>query len=93
MFATTQDILNIALAGGFILLVIFICVVSIYLIMILRDISRVTAHAKDTAQKVNDLILKPFKLVSSLASKAQPILEIVEEKIKEKTKKSSRKKS
>lgn len=85
MFTTTQDILNIALAGGFVLLVIFLSVVLIYLILILRDVCRITNRLKDTAQKVNEYVLKPVKMLNSLISKAQPIMEMVEDKIKEKT--------
>lgn len=80
---TTKDILNLSLAGGFILLVIFLCVTALYLILILRDISKITAHAKHTAKKVNDAILQPVKFLYAFGGKMKPIFDIIEEKIRE----------
>ncbi|MBI2463424.1 hypothetical protein HYV57_00525 [Candidatus Peregrinibacteria bacterium] len=84
MFATTKDILNIALAGGFILVVIFLCVMILYIVLILRDINKITSHTKDTVKKVNEYIVHPFKFIYYFGETLKPVYEIIQEKIQEK---------
>ncbi len=47
------NFLYFALGGGFLLLVIFICIALIYLIRILRDFADASSSVRDTASKVN----------------------------------------
>lgn len=84
MFETTKDILYISLAGGFVLLVIFLCVTLIYLILILRDANKISSKIKDTSEKINNYVLQPVKIASRLIESLHPIVDIIEKKIKEK---------
>lgn len=84
MFETTKDILYISLAGGFILLVIFLCVTLIYLILILRDFSKISSKIKDTTERVNNYIIQPIRIAGRLIENLHPIVDIIEKKIKEK---------
>lgn len=75
MFATSSDVLNIALAGGFILLVIFLCVALFFLILILRDTSKMMDDAKNVVDRVHNAIVEPLKLVDFLIEKVKPYIE------------------
>ena len=81
---TTQDILNITLSGVSILIAIFLCAALLYIVLILHDAYKITKHIKHTAQKVNESLLKPIKLIYSFSDKLKPILDIIEEKLKQK---------
>lgn len=56
-----------ALGGGFILLVVFICVAIFYVIRILRDLSDATASVRDTAETVNENVQELTGKVTSAA--------------------------
>ncbi|MBI2453188.1 hypothetical protein HYV56_00630 [Candidatus Peregrinibacteria bacterium] len=81
---TTQDLLNITLAGVSILTAIFLCTVLLYIILILHDVYKITKYAKHTAKKINESLLKPVKLIYAFSDKLKPILDIIEEKLKQK---------
>jgi len=88
MFETTGDILNVSLAIGFLVLVIFISMVCFYLVIILRDVSKVTDEVKDIVYKVHKTIVEPLKAIDYLVEKVRPYIEtIMESKMSEKTKK------
>lgn len=91
MFATSGDILNMSLAIGFILLVIFLCIMVFYAILILRDISRVVEDVEEVTGKVRTSIVEPLKAMDFVIDKAKPYVETILE-AKKKTKKSSKKK-
>lgn len=80
MFATSSDVLNISLAGGFVLLVVFLCVALFYLILILRDTSKMMDDAKNVVDRVHNAIIEPLRLVDFLIEKARPYLEAALEK-------------
>lgn len=72
---TSLDFLYIALGGGFILLVIFACVLMIYLVLILRDISKisndareVSANIKESSEKITEYVVEPIKLAEKFLS-------------------------
>ncbi len=85
IFNNTSDILNISLALGFIILVIFLSVAIIYLILVLRDINKITSTVKDTTDQVSNYILKPISLASKLVMNLKPIIEMIERKVKQRT--------
>jgi len=64
MFTTSADLLNLALAAGFGLIAIFLCMVMYQLIFILRDVSETTKAVKHAAKQVDDLIVQPTKILS-----------------------------
>lgn len=90
MFATSGDILNMSLAIGFIVLVIFISLLCFYGILILRDVSKVVDDVEEVTHKVKSTIVEPLRAVDFLVEKAKPYVEMLLEK-RSKAKKSSKK--
>ncbi len=72
--------LYIALGVGFLLLVIFACVTMIYVMQILRDVSKITDSARDTAERVNDYVLQPLALISQIADHVKPVIDVIHQK-------------
>lgn len=91
MFQNTQDILNIALAGGFIILVIFLSVTLMYCILVLHDVKHITKTARTTTDQVSHYILKPISLISKLAMNLKPIVELIGERLRQRMKKKTKK--
>ncbi len=60
------DFLYIALGGGFLLLVIFLCVMLLNLTILLRDIAKITENVKIVSEKIRKTVLEPFKAVSEI---------------------------
>ncbi len=75
MFATSQDVLFMSLAIGFIVLVIFLSIALMYLIFILRDASMVSHDAKEVAHKVNQVVINPLRFLGSLTDHLKPFIE------------------
>lgn len=87
MFATSGDILNMSLAIGFILLVIFLCFLIFYGILILRDVSKVVDDVSEVVEKVHKTIVQPLRALDYVMEKAAPYVEaLVEKKLKGKKK-------
>lgn len=80
MIATSLDVLYIALAVGFIILVIFLSISLFYLIFILRDISKITDKAKDTTDVLSEYVLSPVKFFYGLYEKLEPLITALVEK-------------
>ncbi len=88
MFATSGDILNMSLAMGFMLLVIFLCILIFYGILILRDVTKVVDDVEEIISKVHKTIVQPLRAIDYLIERAQPYIEtIIENKTKSKKKK------
>lgn len=83
MFATSQDVLFMSLAIGFIILVIFLSVAIMYGIFILRDVSKMTQDAREVTDKVNQIVISPLRVVSSLIEHAMPFINSVKSKVEE----------
>jgi hypothetical protein len=62
-----QTFMYWALGGGFILIVVFLCVAMFYLIRILRDFSDASESVKETAEKMNENVLKIADKVTVVA--------------------------
>jgi cell shape-determining protein MreC len=85
MFATSGDILNMSLAIGFIILVIFLSLLIFYAILILRDVSKVMDDIEEIVTRVRTTIVQPLKAVDYIIEKAKPYIEtVLERKMKEK---------
>lgn len=88
MFATSGDILNMSLAIGFIVLVIFLCILIFYAILILRDVSKVVDDAAEVVSKVHKTIVQPLRAIDYIIERAQPYVEgIIEKRNRAKKKK------
>ncbi len=87
MFATSGDILNMSLAGGFIILVIFLCIFLFYGILILRDASKVVDDVAEIVERVHKTIVEPLRALDYLVDKVRPYIEaLIERKLKGKKK-------
>ncbi len=83
MITTSLDILYISLAIGFILLVIFTCIALFYLILVLRDVSKVVSDVEELVGRVHKTIIQPLRAVDYLIERATPYIEtIIEAKIR-----------
>lgn len=80
MFATSGDILNMSLAIGFIVLVIFLSIFIFYGIIVLRDVARITDDVEEIVTRVRSTIVQPLKAVDFIVEKAKPYIEMVLEK-------------
>lgn len=65
---TSLDFLYIALGGGFIILVIFICVLLLNLTLILRDVMKITENAREVSDRVRESVLDPLKTMSEMTA-------------------------
>lgn len=75
--------LYIALGVGFLLVAIFLCATLIYVIQILRDVSKITDSVSETTERVNDYLVQPFAFLSSAADYIKPVLETLKNKREE----------
>lgn len=75
MFATSGDILNMALAIGFIVLVIFLSILIFYCILITRDVSKMTQDSRDLVDRIHNTIMGPLKAVDYIIEKIKPYIE------------------
>ncbi len=80
MFADSQTTLYVVLSIAAALLTIFLCVTLIYLILILRDVSKMLEKIRETVDRVNTFILKPVSLASSIVDHVRPLIESALEK-------------
>ena len=83
-FATSGDVLNMSLAIGFIVLVIFLSILIFYAILILRDSSKVVEEVAEVVEKVHKTVVQPLRAIDYLVEKAQPYIEMALEKRKKK---------
>lgn len=75
MFATSGDILNMALAFGFIILVIFLSILIFYGILIARDVSKMTQDSKELMDRIHNTIMGPLKAVDYIIETVKPYIE------------------
>lgn len=75
--------LYIALGVGFLLIAIFLCATFIYLIQILRDVSKISDHVAETTERINDYLVQPFAFLSSAAEHIKPLIETIRSKREE----------
>lgn len=90
MFATSGDVLNMSLAIGFALLVIFLCMLIFYAILILRDVTKVMDDVKEIVHRVHSTIVEPLRAIDYIIERAKPYIDMALEK-RTKTKKKGKK--
>ncbi len=71
---TSQIFLNIALGTGFLILISFLCAALYYVIRILRDLNQISETAKNTAEKINEVILEPMAIIQQIYSRVKPYI-------------------
>lgn len=62
------DFLYIALGGGFVLLVVFLCVMILNLTLVLRDVSKLMTNVREISDKIHDAVLEPMKTLSEMTA-------------------------
>ena len=72
--------LYIALGVAALLIAIFLCATLIYVIQILRDVSKITDNVSDTAERVNDYLIQPFAFLSNASEYILPLLNTIRHK-------------
>lgn len=77
------DILYIVLAIGVALMTIFISVLLIYSILILRDVNKATDAVKQSAERVNKMIVAPLKMTGEIMKFAKPVVDVASRKMHE----------
>jgi hypothetical protein len=82
------DILYLTISVCVALLTLFLSVTLIYLMMVLRDVVRVSDKVKDVVEKVDTYITKPLLLTKSIVDFVSPFIQTAEEKFKSSKKKS-----
>lgn len=88
MFATSDDVLNMSLAIGFIVLVIFLSILIFYAILILRDTSKTADAIAEIVGRVRKTIVEPLRAVDFIIEKIKPYIEtVLENWVKRKGKK------
>lgn len=80
MFTSSLDFLYVALGIAILLIGILLAIAIIYLIFILRDLSKTTYFLRDTLKQVNDLIYKPIMIANSIMEKIGPIIEAAQKR-------------
>jgi ABC-type transport system involved in cytochrome bd biosynthesis fused ATPase/permease subunit len=64
---TSLDFLYIALGGGFMILVIFLCVLILYVVLILRDVNKITENFKESSDRIREVVIEPMKALSEMS--------------------------
>lgn len=80
MITSSVDFLYVTLAVAIILIGILFAIALLYLIFILRDISRTTYFLRDTLQQINDFVYRPISIANSIIEKIGPILEAAQKR-------------
>jgi len=78
------DILYLTLAVCIALLTVFLSVTLIYLMFILRDVTKISDSLKETIEKINTYIAKPILLTKSVIEFVSPFVKSAEEKFNRK---------
>lgn len=65
---TSLDFLYIALGGGFVILVIFLCVMLLNLTLVLRDLSKIMTNFREISDRIHDAVLEPMKTLSEMTA-------------------------
>lgn len=75
MFETSADVMRMSFAIGFIVLVVFLSMLFLYVIFILRDVSKITGNLRDVVQGVRASITSPLKALHTIGDKVVPYIE------------------
>ena len=75
------DILYLTLSVCVAMLTIFLSITLVYLLFILRDITKISDQVKDIVEKVDTYVTKPILLTKSIIEFVAPFVRTVEEKV------------
>lgn len=75
---TSLDFLYVALGMGFIILVIFISVLLMHVVLLLRDVRKITDDVQNTTGRVKDLVFEPLKTLAKMSAGFSLFNDIVE---------------
>ncbi|MGL5830668.1 MAG: hypothetical protein ACRCZE_00805 [Candidatus Altimarinota bacterium] len=75
---TSLDFLYVALGMGFIILVIFISVLLMHLVLLLRDVRKITDDVQNTTGRVKDLVFEPLKTLAKMSAGFSLVNDLVE---------------
>lgn len=78
------DILYLTLAICVTLLTIFLSITLIYMMFILRDVSKIADKVKEIADKVDTFITKPILMTKSVIEFITPFIQSAEDHFKKK---------
>lgn len=81
----------IAISIAVLLLGVFGSMALFYLILILRDASKMTEQVRETADRINEYILSPLRIVNTLVEKFKPYFDSFAEKKEEMMEKAKKK--
>lgn len=87
------DLLYIVLAIGIALVSIFGSILLLYAIFILRDVNKASGAVKESAERVNNLIVRPLQMTRDLVKMARPVIEVAERKFHERNEEKTREKT
>jgi hypothetical protein len=65
---TSLDFLYVALGMGFIILVIFISVLLMHLVMLLRDVRKITDDVQSTTGRVKEFVFEPLQTLGKMSA-------------------------
>lgn len=82
MFDTPLNSLYTVLSISIMVLTVFLLIGLHYLVIILRDVSKVTETAKKTAWKVDKWVIEPTKVINEFRKKFALVSEFFEDKRK-----------
>lgn len=79
MFQNSQDLLNISLSFGFLLIAIFLVITLFYTIFILRDLAEISRKIRRTTNQLSTVVIEPLKFLTQIFAKGRSGLKIIEE--------------
>ncbi len=75
---TSLDFLYIALGGGFVLLVIFLSVLIIHLVLVLRDVTKISNNMREASDRIRDVVVEPMKALAEVSSGFGVVHDLIE---------------
>ncbi len=85
---STLDLLYLVLSMGILVLVVLFSVLIIHLVLVIRDLRKISNTAGDITQKFHSMILTPVSFVSKISENLAPHVEdFIKKKFEKKAKK------
>lgn len=75
------DILFLTLSVSVTLITVFLVITLIYLMFILRDVTKIADHAKEVVEKIDRYITKPILMTKSIIEFVAPFVATAEKKL------------
>ncbi len=83
MFETSSDILYISIAISVFMVSVFLSVALLYLILVLRDVVKITDKTKSIAEQVEEYVMKPMVVIHGIRNFVLPVVEKIREKLEQ----------